>query len=185
MNIRVVVSEYGGPETLKTMEEPLRLPQRDEVRVRMQSAGVALADIMRREGKYPGSPPTPFTPGYDVVGIVDDLGANVLHVQKGDRVAVFYNGTGGYSAYVYAKPDELYPVPMQIDAAAAVAIILNYVTAYQMLHRLANVSEGEHILIHGAARAWSACGCRNVWHRFSGKARRRHPIWGGAYRLQE
>ncbi|OPA79364.1 alcohol dehydrogenase [Paenibacillus selenitireducens] len=151
MNVRVIVTEYGGPETLKIVEEPLRQPLRDEVRVRVQSAGVALADIMRREGKYPGSPPTPFTPGYDAVGIVDDLGEDVLHVQKGDRVAVFYNGTGGYAAYVYAKFDELYPVPAQIDAAAATAIILNYVTAYQMLHRLAGVSAGDRILIHGAS----------------------------------
>lgn len=96
MNVRVVVTDYGGPETLKIVEEPLHRLQPDEVRVRMQSAGVALADIMRREGKYPGSPQTPFTPGYDAVGIVDELGEDVVNVQKGDKVAVFYNGTGGY-----------------------------------------------------------------------------------------
>ncbi|MDR0267726.1 medium chain dehydrogenase/reductase family protein [Paenibacillus sp.] len=151
MNVRVVVTKYGGPEALEIVDEPLRRPQRDEVRVRVQSAGVALADIMRREGKYPNSPATPFTPGYDAVGIVDDLGEDVLHVQKGDRVAVFYNGTGGYAAYVYAKADELYPVPAQIDSSAASAVILNYVTAYQMLHRLASVSVGDRILIHGAS----------------------------------
>lgn len=151
LNARVVVTEYGGPETLKILEEPLRRPKRDEVRVQVQSAGVALADIMRREGKYPGSPTPPFTPGYDAVGIVDEIGEDVRHVQKGDKVAVFYNGTGGYAAFVYAKADELYPVPALVDVAAAAAVILNYVTAYQMLHRLANVSDGERILIHGAS----------------------------------
>ncbi|REE83892.1 NADPH:quinone reductase-like Zn-dependent oxidoreductase [Paenibacillus taihuensis] len=151
MNARVVVTEYGGPEKLKVVEEPLRPVQRDEVLVRVLSAGVALADVMRREGKYPGSPRVPFTPGYDAVGVVEELGEDVSYVRKGERVAVFYNGTGGYAAYVYAKSDELYPVPDQLDASLAVAILLNYVTAYQMLHRFANVAEGERILIHGAS----------------------------------
>lgn len=151
LNTRVVVNRYGGSEVIDVIEEPLRTPGKGEIRVKVESAGVALADIMRREGVYPLSPPPPFTPGYDAVGIVDHLGEDVQQFSIGERVAVFFNGTGGYAAYVYAKTDELVIVPAHIDAALSVAIILNYVTAYQMLYRIARVSEGESIPVHGAS----------------------------------
>ncbi|WP_442600615.1 medium chain dehydrogenase/reductase family protein [Paenibacillus sp. KN14-4R] len=151
LNTRIMVTQYGGSEVLKGMEEPLRKPEKDEVRVKVRSAGVALSDIMRREGKFPALPKTPFTPGYDAVGIIDELGEDMQQYSIGDQVAVFFNGTGGYAAYVYAKSDELVVIPAHIDAAFASAILLNYVTAYQMLHRIAKVSEGERILIHGAS----------------------------------
>jgi NADPH:quinone reductase-like Zn-dependent oxidoreductase len=151
LNTRVIVNRYGGPEVLEVVQEPLRMPKKGEIRVKVESAGVALADIMRREGVYPLSPTPPFTPGYDAVGIVDELGDDVQQFSKGEKVAVLFNGTGGYAAYVYAKVDELVTVPAPIEGALAVAVILNYVTAYQMLHRIANVAEGESVLIHGAS----------------------------------
>jgi len=151
MNMRVIVTEYGGPEKLKLVEEPLRPVRRDEVRVRVLSVGVAIADVMRREGKYPGSPQAPFTPGYDAVGIVEEIGEDVQDIRCGDKAAVFYHGVGGYAKYLYATSDEIYPVPDEVDSSQAVAVILNYVTAYQMLHRFANVAEGKRVLIHGAS----------------------------------
>lgn len=150
-NTKMTVTEYGGPEVLKAIQEPICTPEVDEVRVRVQSVGVALADIMRREGLYPMSPKVPFVPGYDAVGIVEEVGDAVDDYVAGDRVAVFFNGTGSYASHVYARVDELVPIPAQIDAAEAAASILNYVTAYQMLHRIAKVAEGERILIHGAS----------------------------------
>lgn len=151
MNTRVVVTRYGGPQVIDVIEEPLRKPKRGEIRVKVQAAGVALADIMRREGKYPLSPIPPFTPGYDAIGIVDELGEGVQKYLIGDKVAVFFNGTGGYASYVYAMDDEIVGIPAHIDSVSAAAVILNYVTAYQMLHRIAKVGEGERILIHGAS----------------------------------
>ena len=151
LNTRLLVTRYGGPEVLEVVQEPLHAPQTGEIRVRVQSAGVALADIMRREGKYPLSPTPPFTPGYDAVGVVDELGEGVNQYSKGEKVAVFFNGTGGYAAYVYAKVEEVVPVPMSVDAGLVAAVILNYVTAHQMLHRIAKVSEGERVLFHGAS----------------------------------
>ncbi|WP_284646139.1 medium chain dehydrogenase/reductase family protein [Paenibacillus silviterrae] len=150
-NRRIIVSEYGGPEVVKLIEEPLRLPGPGEIRVRMLSAGVALADVMRREGVYPASPEPPFTPGYDVVGIVDARGEGVEQMAEGERVGLLFPGTGGYAAYVYAPAEEAVKVPESVDPAQAAAVLLNYVTAYQMLHRVAKVSQGDHILIHGAA----------------------------------
>jgi NADPH:quinone reductase-like Zn-dependent oxidoreductase len=151
LNTRVIVTRYGGPEVIDVIEEPLRKPERGEIRVKVQSSGVALADIMRREGKYPLSPIPPFTPRYDAIGIVDEVGEGMQKYSAGDKVAVFFNGTGGYASHVYPKDDELVKIPATIDVVLGVAIILNYVTAYQMLHRIAKVSEGERILIHGAS----------------------------------
>lgn len=150
-NIKITVTEYGGSEVLQAMQEPLRTPEAGEVRVKVQSAGVALADIMRREGLYPMSPEVPFVPGYDAVGIVDAVGTGVNDYAAGDRVAVFFNGTGGYASHVYARMEEVVLIPAAAEASEAAACMLNYVTAYQMLHRIANVSEGERILIHGAS----------------------------------
>ncbi|WNQ08820.1 medium chain dehydrogenase/reductase family protein [Paenibacillus aurantius] len=150
-NKRVMVSEYGGPEKLQIHEEPLRPSQPHEVRIRVHSAGVALGDVMRREGKFLGGPATPFTPGYEAVGFVDEVGERIKGIPKGSRGAVFYNGAGGYAQYVYATADEFYPVPEGVDMGKAVAVILNYVTAYQMLHRVAKVVSGDQILIHGAS----------------------------------
>ncbi len=150
-NTSVVVTRYGGPEVLEVVQEPLRKIQKDEVRVKVIVAGVAFADILRREGLYPNTPVPPFTPGYDAIGVIDDVGETINQFAIGDRVAVFFDGTGSYAHYVYAKPDELVTVPDGLDAIQAVAVILNYVTAYQMLHRVAKVSPGESVLVHGAS----------------------------------
>jgi NADPH:quinone reductase-like Zn-dependent oxidoreductase len=150
-NTRVIVSKYGGPEVIEVISEPLRMPQNHEIRVKVLSSGVALGDIMRREGVFPFPPALPFTPGYDAIGIVDELGAGVKHLSKGEKVAVFFNGTGGYASHVYAKEDEVTVIPTDIDPVLGAAVTLNYVTAYQMLHRYAKVSEGDRVLIHGAS----------------------------------
>ncbi|WP_257985944.1 alcohol dehydrogenase catalytic domain-containing protein [Bacillus sp. M6-12] len=151
LNKRVVINRYGGPEVIEILEEPLRKPGAGEVLIKVESAGVAIADIMRREGLYPSSPTPPFTPGYDAVGIIEEVGHDVKLFSKGEKAAAFFNGTGGYAAYVYATEDQLFRVPEGIDSPKAAAVILNYVTAYQMLHRLAKVKEGESLLIQGAS----------------------------------
>ncbi|RXT02824.1 medium chain dehydrogenase/reductase family protein [Ammoniphilus sp. CFH 90114] len=151
LNTRIVVTRNGGQDVLEVVEESLRAPNRGEIRIKVQIVGVALADIMRREGVYPMSPVPPFTPGYDAVGTVEELGEDVDQYAKGDKVCVLFDGTGGYAAYVYAKVQDLVKVPESVDPAQAAAIILNYVTAYQMLHRLAKVKEGDSILVHGAS----------------------------------
>ncbi len=151
MNTRIVVTRYGGPDVLEAVEEPLRAPEAGEVRIRVECAGVALADVMRREGLYPSSPTPPFTPGYDVVGVVDEVGEGVRTFSRGDRVAAFFHGVGGYASYVFAHAEDLVEVPAGLDGAEAVATVLNYVTAYQMLRRIADVRAGQSILVHGAS----------------------------------
>src|SRR5262245_32767456 len=147
---RIVVTHYGGPEELRVVEEECPEPKDGEVRVRVLAAGVSLPDVMAREGIHPETPRVPFTPGWDLVGVVDRLGGGVAGVEPGQVVAalpVF----GAYAEFVCLPQGDLVPVPAGLDAAEAVSLLLNYVTAYQMLHRSAVVRAGQRALIHGAA----------------------------------
>jgi NADPH2:quinone reductase len=149
-NTRVIATRYGGPEVLRVVEEDCPEPKAGEVRVRVLAAGVALPDVMAREGVHPETPPAPFTPGWDLVGVVEKVGAGVSGVGPGQTVAAMPI-RGAYAELVCLPHDELVPVPSGLDAAEAVSLVLNYITAYQMLHRSANVRPGQRALIHGAA----------------------------------
>jgi NADPH:quinone reductase-like Zn-dependent oxidoreductase len=149
-NSKVVITGRGGPEVLKLVEEDLPAPGPGHVHVRVLAAGVAYADVLMRHGLYPKIPPFPFAPGYDIVGDIDALGAGVTQFARGQRVAAL-TMIGGYAQYTLVPTVHLVPVPDQLDPAEAVSLVLNYVTAYQMLHRVANLREGQHLLIHGAA----------------------------------
>ena len=147
---RIIVTHYGGPDALQVLEEECPEPTFGEVRVRVLAAGVSLPDVMAREGIHPETPKVPFTPGWDLVGVVDKVGDNVSGIEPGQVVAAMPIH-GAYAEYVCLSQKELVPVPSGLDAAEAVSLILNYITAYQMLHRSAKVKPGQRVLIHGAA----------------------------------
>ena len=147
---RIVVTHYGGPDALEVHEEECPEPKKGEVRVRVLAAGVSLPDLMAREGIHPETPRVPFTPGWDLVGVVDRLGDGVSGIEPGQTVAAMPI-SGAYAEFVCLPQRELVPVPSGLDAAEAVALVLNYITAYQMLHRSAKVGRGQRVLIHGAA----------------------------------
>jgi NADPH:quinone reductase-like Zn-dependent oxidoreductase len=147
---RIIVTHYGGPDALQLIEEECPEPKHGEVRVRVLAAGVSLPDIMAREGIHPETPPVPFTPGWDLVGAVDRLGGGVSAIETGQIVAAMPI-SGAYAEFVCLPQRELVPVPTGLDAAEAVSLVLNYITAYQMLHRSAKVRPGQRALIHGAA----------------------------------
>jgi NADPH2:quinone reductase len=148
--MRILVTHYGGPDALRVVEEECPEPKGGEVRVRVLAAGVSLPDVMMREGIHPETPPLPFTPGWDLVGVVDRLGAAVSGIEPGQIVAALPI-SGAYAEFVCLPQRELVPVPPGLGAAEAVSLVLNYVTAYQMLHRSAKVRSGQSVLIHGAA----------------------------------
>lgn len=103
-----------------------------------------------RYGLYQGVPSLPYAPGYDVVGVIESAGSEVSSLKIGDTVAAL-TVTGGYSQYMVLPQAELVSVPAELDPAEAVSLVLNYTTAYQMLHRIAKVQKGTRVLIHGAA----------------------------------
>ena len=151
----IVVPSFGGPENLLLADDKLPEPRANEVRIKVLAAGVSFADILMRQGLHPeswnlGRPP--FTPGWDVVGVVDKLGEDVTTstLQTGQMVAALPI-VGGYSEYIVLPSNELVPVPSGVDHAEAVSLVLNYTTAYQMLHRCAHIKPDEAILINGGA----------------------------------
>ena len=149
-NRRVVIARTGGPEALELVEDDLPDPGPGEVQVRVLASGVAFGDVMKRRGLVPGMPHHPYTPGYDLVGVVEKVGARAGRWREGDRVAAFVvNGANAERANVDA--DLPVAVPEGPGDAEAVCTVLNYVTAWQMLHRVAGVRRGERALVHGAA----------------------------------
>ncbi len=147
---RIIVTRYGGPDALQVAETECPEARPGEVRVRVLAAGVSLPDVMAREGVHPETPPVPFTPGWDLVGTVDRLGEGAHGFAPGEVVAAMPI-SGAYAEFVCLPQHELVPVPPGLDAAEAVSLVLNYITAYQMMHRSAKVRQGQRALIHGAA----------------------------------
>lgn len=149
---RVLVTRRGGPDVMRLVSEPLPEPAANEVRVRTLAAGVSAFDIMVRSKRFPGFPRPPFTPGVDVVGVVDEVGPCVDSLALGDRVAASIGtGSGGYAEYLCIPETELVPVPESVDPTEAVCLVANYLTAHLAMHETARVRSGERILVQGAA----------------------------------
>src|SRR5512138_144527 len=149
-NRRIIVPRYGGPEVMTIVEEAIPEPGPREIRVRIIAAGVGYPDVLIREGTYPGGPRPPFTPGYELIGTVDKLGAGASGFELGQRVGAI-TVYGSHADYLCVPDWWLVPVPNGLDPAEAVIVVFNYVTAYQMLHRIGRAREGERVLVHGAA----------------------------------
>lgn len=155
---RVVVSAYGGPEVLEVIEEQLPEPAKGEVRVKVLAAGVAYGDIVRREIEIPfeGFPKIPFSPGYDVAGLVDAVGEDVSGLSTGQTVAGFAINppgdlsAGGYAEYVCVPETWMVRLPGEVDFAEAACVVLNYLTAYRSLMQ-AQIDAGERLLVIGAS----------------------------------
>jgi NADPH:quinone reductase len=147
---RVVVDHFGGPDVLKVVDEPDPRAGPGEVRVRVLAAGVSFTDAQIRAGTYIGGPKPPFTPGYELVGVVEELGPGCTRLGVGDRVGALT--VYGADAETVCVPEKYaVEVPEDLDPAEIVSLIFPYMTAYQMLHRTARVHSGETVLVHGAA----------------------------------
>ena len=147
---RVVVDHYGGPEVLKVVEDEDPRPGRGEVRVRVLAAGVSYTDAMLRVGSYLGVPKPPFTPGYELVGVVEELGPGCTRLRVGDRIGAL-TVWGADAERVCVLEANAVEVPEDVDPAQILSLVFTYMTAYQLLHRTARVKSGETVLVHGAA----------------------------------
>lgn len=145
----VMLTRKGGPDVLETVELPLPEPGPGEVRVKVLATGVGATDITMRRGYYPYAPLIPFVPGYESIGIVDAVGAGVTTLKEGDRVCALLVH-GGYATHVVRGAEHWVKVPGGLDDVQAVALILNYVTAYQMIHRVARLDAGQSALVNVA-----------------------------------
>jgi NADPH:quinone reductase-like Zn-dependent oxidoreductase len=148
---RIEFSGRGSLRQIEFVERPVSPPTAGEVRVRVRYAGVAYGDVMRRRGVL--APPFSFTPGYDVTGEVDAVGARVTTLARGQRVAVLMplTGFGGYAEHVVVPAKACVPIPDAVHARDAMGLGLNAITALQALKRVASLSAGRSVLVHGAA----------------------------------
>ena len=147
---RVVVDHYGGPDVLKVVDADDPRPGPGEVRVRVLAAGVSFTDSQLRAGTYLGVPKPPFTPGYELVGVVEELGPGCSRLDVGNRIGAL-TVWGADAERVCLREEDVVEVPEDLDPAEVLSLLFTYMTAYQVLHRMAKVQSGETVLVHGAA----------------------------------
>lgn len=152
--VHIDVREFGGPECLQRVEEPqLPEPGPGQVRVKVLTAGTGFTDTIIRQGQYVQvKDKPPFTLGYDWFGVVNKLGEGVTDFRVGQAVADL-SVIGGYTQYLCVDADRVVAAPEGLDPAAAVAMLLSYTTAYQMLTRYRHLPEGSCCLVHAAGGA--------------------------------
>ncbi len=146
----VVLPGLVEPEGLELRNRPVPRPAAGQVLVAVEASGVSFAERQMRRGRYYDQPPFPFVPGYDLVGTVLATGAEVDPSWRGQRVAALTK-IGGWASHVVVAAEDLVPVPDAVSSAAAETVVVNGITAWQMLHRKARVRPGQTILVHGAS----------------------------------
>lgn len=148
--IRVIITKAGDVSAITT--EPMHAvePAEGEVRLKVAYAGINFADLLMRLGFYQPRPPFPFTPGYEVSGVVDALGKGVTGLEVGQRVVAAMR-TGGQASFVNAPVDRVIPLPDGFSLQKAAATPVTYMTAHHMLHYLGHLQPDDKVLIHGGA----------------------------------
>ncbi len=164
--IAIEISSFGGPDVLKPAERPKPVAKAGEVVIRVEAAGVARADTLQRQGKYPPPPGASDIPGLDVAGAIDSVGPDVHGLNPGDRVCAILAG-GGYAEFCSVPVPQILPIPQGWSAPEAATLPENIFTVYDNLITRAGLKRGETFLIHGGSsgigtmaimlgRAWGA-----------------------------
>jgi NADPH2:quinone reductase len=141
--------EWGLPERLRLVELPLPEPRAGEVRIRVEAAGVNFPDALIVQKKYQLQPALPFTPGTEVAGTVDAVGADVKRLKPGDRVGAFV-GLGGFAEFVCAPAAMTAPLLPGISTETAAAFTLTYATSHHALFDRGQLKAGETLVVLGA-----------------------------------
>src|SRR3954471_2658330 len=151
-----VITALTGPDAVEVQERPEPVPESHQVLIDVQYAGVTFPDVLQTRGLYQRRPDVPFTPGWEVAGVVradaGDLGA-------GDRVAAMPI-TGGLAESVAVDGHMVFPLPDGLPFEKAAALPLNYLTAHFGLTRRAQLKKGETVLVHGAAGGLGTAACQ-------------------------
>ncbi|MFJ3901857.1 medium chain dehydrogenase/reductase family protein [Streptomyces sp. NPDC090025] len=147
--VEVVLPGAVEPEGLQLRHGTVPAAGPGQVVIAMEATGVSFAEQQMRRGRYYDQPPFPFVPGYDLVGTVQDTGPGADPALRGRRVAVLLK-TGGWASHVAVDAADVVPVPDGLGAAEAETLVVNGITAWQMLHRKARVRRGGTVLVHGA-----------------------------------
>jgi NADPH:quinone reductase len=146
----MMVTRAGGPDALTCVELPVEEPGAGQLRVRVRAAGVGSTDLMVVAGGYRYAPKIPVIPGYEIAGAVDAIGPGVTGFTLGQRVAAL-TVYGGFAELLVRGAEHFLPIPDEVSDVQAAGAILNHVTAWQMIHRVAKVASGQTALVTGAA----------------------------------
>ena len=144
------ITKAGGPEVLEVREGADPVPGPGQVRVRVKAAGLNFAEVMARQGLYPDAPKTPFVAGYEAAGLIDAVGEGVTGLEVGARVMAM-SRFGAHADTLVTSSQLVIPIPEAMTFEEAAAIPVNYLTAYHMLFRVANLRSKSKVLIHMAA----------------------------------
>ncbi|MFI9273067.1 medium chain dehydrogenase/reductase family protein [Kitasatospora sp. NPDC052896] len=148
--VQVVLPGIVAPEGLEIRHDAVPVAGRGQIVIAMEASGVSFAEQQMRRGRYYDQPPFPFVPGYDLVGRVLTIGEGVDPSLVGRRVAALVK-VGGWASHVLVDADDAVLVPDGLTAAEAETVVVNGITAWQMLHRRARVRAGQTVLVHGAS----------------------------------
>ncbi len=141
------VNELGGADKLSLEEIEKPVPKADEVLIKVAAAGINYADTMMRSGNYLTKPDLPLTLGYEAAGTVEELGADVKNLQKGQRVLAT-TSSGGYAEYATASANLTMPISDELGFGESTALLVQGLTALGLLDE---TKLGDSILIHAAA----------------------------------
>lgn len=145
------VETCGGSEVLTYQEVSKPVCSPDRVLLKVIAAGINFADIMQHQGTYPLQLPLPYTPGMEVVGVVEEIGADVTDVRLGEHVAAISFEAGCYAEYIAIKPEQVIRFPDTLDAHTVLALLIQGLSAYLLLDYAAKIQRGNSVLIHAAA----------------------------------
>jgi NADPH:quinone reductase len=137
----IQMTEFGGPEVLTLTELPRPRPGEGEALIKVTRAGLNFADTHTRTNSYVRKATLPLVPGGEVAGVREDTGERVVAL----------TGDGGYAEYAVAPRALVYPIPDELDDGAALAILIQGLTAWHLYRTAARVSEGESVVVHSAA----------------------------------
>jgi NADPH2:quinone reductase len=144
------VHAFCEPEQMTLDDIPVPEPGPHEVRIRNHAAALNFFDILQIQGKYQVRPPFPFTPGAEVSGIVDAVGAEVKHVFPGDPVTAMTHN-GAFAEYSLAAAGRTFHLIAGMDFPEGAAMPVVYHTSYFALHRRAGLAHREWLLVHAGA----------------------------------
>lgn len=135
------MKEFGGPEVLALVELPRPQAGPGEVLIRVSRAGLNFADVHTRENSYVQKASLPLVPGREVAGVREDTGERVIALVP----------NGGYAEYAKAPAEHVFPIPAGLDEAAALALMVQGLTAWHLYRTAGRVAQGESVVVHAAA----------------------------------
>lgn len=149
MNAIYLVKKGAAEQAFAQRETDKPTPKNKEVLIKVEAFGLNYADVMARNGLYREAPPMPSVIGYEVVGNIAAVGADLSDDLIGKRVVAFTR-FGGYAEYAITT-DFGFTEIEDLDAGVALSIATQYVTAYYMAYHVTNLYEGDKVLVHAGA----------------------------------